>query len=793
MSRDAGPHAAQVVFGVERELAVAVFDCHGQRSRADSLVKRLIDLLAETVPAVPDRGEVGYFLSNGGRVYRDCGHPEICTPEVASPDDLVAYLRACEALVHRALLQFDMGGSGPSLIEGEPSRPPGYLGRSTICYTNRITFGAHETYTTDLLPEHPEGLLDAHLASRVIFTGAGGLDCHESAFRFVLSPRCVFLGQRMHGPLAGFDRRGVSQRRRCHVVAGDAPCSDLAQYLSAATTALVLYAWAAGGRLPQDLQLVSPGQALETYAGNFKLRGAARNQAGRLVTAWEVQRGYLDWVSQFVDAAIMPAWAGEAIACWSHVLEQLQPDRKHAAGTLDWAIKEQLFRAEVERRGLDWDEVATGQTRLKSTELRDTLCMLDVQFAQIGPSGLFAQLDAAGVLDHRAIPEPSVTRAMGSPPAEPPRARVRGEMVREFAAARDHYRVGWNGIDDLSGQRQLVLASEFDIPTEWRSLRPLGMDFRHRSLSVHEGLVVAKREMREGKFAAASDRLRRVRTQTLQANGQVPEGLSHQLTRLIAWCDARCGRQGGVDELDLLQGAAGQPLWLINDYLYCYRFGRLLPDVDAMRPWLELGEPLANADTRRGPSIQRELYFEHLSASRIAEGRPTEAVDILSRITARCEGLPVRFLLRVHWLQGEAMLLQHDAVQAARMFARAEQSFPRRATEHMGDGIEYLHPAQSSLYSSDVACRQLEKCAATMRENQNLPGAARCLLLMRRRVRAIDRISLLQARFETLIGHLPGWQQDPLVQRIRANWDRWGSASSQWDRLPCARWGDELE
>ena len=52
----------------------------------------------------------GGFLFNGGRVYEDMGHLEMCTPECASFRDVLRYDRANDALLVDALKELEMEG-----------------------------------------------------------------------------------------------------------------------------------------------------------------------------------------------------------------------------------------------------------------------------------------------------------------------------------------------------------------------------------------------------------------------------------------------------------------------------------------------------------------------------------------------------------------------------------------------------------------------------------------------------------------------------------------------------------
>ncbi len=82
----------QRLFGLETEYAFSVLGVNGSVLDRDSALDRLL-ALARKMPYLPDRASSGVFFANGARFYKDCGHPEMTTPEVASPGRPVATSR----------------------------------------------------------------------------------------------------------------------------------------------------------------------------------------------------------------------------------------------------------------------------------------------------------------------------------------------------------------------------------------------------------------------------------------------------------------------------------------------------------------------------------------------------------------------------------------------------------------------------------------------------------------------------------------------------------------------------
>ena len=99
--------AEPTLFGLENELALGVRD-PANASKLPTVVAHLIPALRRTIPSLPcneGRGSPpGLMLANGGRIYLDglC-FVENATGEVLRPEDILAYQRAGERLLLKAL------------------------------------------------------------------------------------------------------------------------------------------------------------------------------------------------------------------------------------------------------------------------------------------------------------------------------------------------------------------------------------------------------------------------------------------------------------------------------------------------------------------------------------------------------------------------------------------------------------------------------------------------------------------------------------------------------------------
>jgi hypothetical protein len=90
-----------------------------------------------------------------------------------------------------------------------------------------------------------------------------------------------------------------------------------------------------------------------------------------------------------------------------------------------------------------------------------------MRFGQLGARGIFAALDAAGVLTHHVAGVDDVERAIYAPPGVA-RARLRGRLVRELSGDPDRYRCNWQGVWDCKEGRRIDLSDPFATTAEWQ-------------------------------------------------------------------------------------------------------------------------------------------------------------------------------------------------------------------------------------------------------------------------------------------------------------------------------------
>jgi hypothetical protein len=500
------------LLGVETEYALTATDARGVPVEPLQFLDGLMRHARRRLVHLPDELGRGMFLASGGRLYVDCGgHLELTTPECADPWQLLREVRAGE----RTMLQLANGWSA--------RRANGRLLvlRSNVDLSgSQATWGMHENYGHRAGPDVLAKQIVPHLVSRVVFTGAGGFDNVSHGIDFTLSPRTPHLTREISRDSTAnrgiFHDKSESLARgygRLHLLCGESLCSDLAVWLRTGTTALVVTLAENGCRPGAAVALRDPVGAMRRFASDPTCRATAETTRGVPRSAVDIQHHYLSLAEAHVGAPFMPHWAADVCREWRAVLARLEHGWEAVATSLDWAIKLGLYRDHARRRGVDWetlrawspivaalgaaltrqrrrdaltsalvlgagsplaDEVAR-LTPIVATmgrswreleailHLRHELFELDTRFAQLGEGGVFARLDAAGVLAHAVAPAETK--------ASVPRAALRAALVRELAGNGRRYACSWVGVWDTEAARFVDLGDPFDVRLDWKQWR----------------------------------------------------------------------------------------------------------------------------------------------------------------------------------------------------------------------------------------------------------------------------------------------------------------------------------
>ena len=384
-------------------------------------------------------------LGNGARFYNDHAHPEYCTPECSTLDELIAQDRAGErilmACAHALTTQ---------------------RGYAVRLYKNNTDFrghsyGCHENY---LLPRSlpweclAQGV-QAFLVTRQIFAGAGKFAI-EAEDRFVSSEFQIAQRSDFFSELQSVDtmqrRPLVNTRdephanpriyRRFHVIIGDANMSPFATRLKVGTTALVLEALA---RDPQRAwpQLSDPLAALPAISHDPKFRWELRLAGDRPSTALEVQRAYLAAVKSVCDLSI--AEKAAVVADWETVLNDLETDYAICRNRLDWVAKLALIHDFQNSQNLAPDD--------------PWLQSLDLEYHRLDlAEGLYYGIEQGGQM--LGVPEENAVRRAVREPPRSTRALVRGKCVQKFAKAVESAQ--WDHITLQAGD-ELIKISLLDL------------------------------------------------------------------------------------------------------------------------------------------------------------------------------------------------------------------------------------------------------------------------------------------------------------------------------------------
>jgi Pup-ligase protein len=506
--------AERLLFGVETErLNIALGRC------SQDVGPATLHVIAARQPHLPDRTGNGIFLATGGRMYVDCGHVEDCTPECSDPEEIVAYVKVAEKLLWEAApaVATELGAAKVS------------FGRANVDYLSNVTFGQHESYLCRNRPRKYLNALTAHLVSRVVYTGAGGLRPEINAPQFAVSPRllfftCVANNESTHDrPILNLrDEPHASGWSRLHIIAGETLSSELGLYLKVGVTALIVrVAELIKPAAYAHLQLKDPVDALHKVSLDTTCAGKLALRDGRRLTAIEIQRSYLDLVAAHFPQ--LPEWANAVCNKWATTLDALEAGPELMQNMLDWPLKLRIYGrllGEAEWRACGGDLVCEVEAALRKTALhrqrtlqleklllpsspvletiaqlnedllrrglrwdrinahssdRQRLIELDMRFGIIG-EGIFDALDRQGLLRHRIVSDEQVSRAMQTPPAET-RARLRGQMVGELAGRGGGW-CGWTSLLDRNRSKVLDLCDPWAGECSWRD-QDAGEDLVH--------------------------------------------------------------------------------------------------------------------------------------------------------------------------------------------------------------------------------------------------------------------------------------------------------------------------
>src|SRR6202453_3570217 len=375
------------------------------------------------------------------RFYNDHAHPEYCTPECSTLEEIVAQDRAGERILMACAQQLSK-----------------QRGQTVRLYKNNTDFrghsyGCHENY---LLPrslpwEKLARNIQAFLVTRQIVAGAGKFAIEEEdrfvASGFQISQRSDFFSELQS--VDTMQRRPIVNTRdephanpnlfrRFHVILGDANMSPFSTRLKIGTTALVLEALARNPKRAYPV-LADPLRALASISRDAKFHWEVALQDKKSSNALALQREYWQAVTELCDLSD-PAKAAIA-ADWDGVLTDLEIDPMRCRDRLDWVAKLAMIREFQESQDLKPSD--------------PWLQSLDLEYHRLDrENGLYYGLEQAGSI--RGVPdEISVRRAIADPPRTT-RAYIRGRCIQKFASS--VISAQWDHITLQGGQGPLKIS-----------------------------------------------------------------------------------------------------------------------------------------------------------------------------------------------------------------------------------------------------------------------------------------------------------------------------------------------
>ena len=380
-------------------------------------------------------------LRNGARFYNDHAHPEYCTPECSTLQELVEQDASGDALLVDCARQAGAAADNPVLLYKNNTDFRGH------------SYGCHENY---LLPrslpwDRLAAGMQAFLVTRQVFAGAGKYGWEEED-RFVqagfqLAQRSDFFSElqsvdtMQRRPLVNTrdePHADPAKYRRFHVIIGDANLSPFATWLKVGTSALVLQALVNGAPAERVPRLADPLAALPAISRDRRWKWQLRTAGGRTSTALEVQRSYLELVREYAPPAD-PGWT-QLVAAWEEILTDLERDPLSTADRLDWSAKYRLIEQFRES-----EKIAADDPWLRS---------LDLSYHLLDPAqGLFYGLLQAGSF---RLPFPR--EAIFGQPLRPPastRAALRGGCIEKFGGQVESAQ--WDGIVLRDGAQRIEL------------------------------------------------------------------------------------------------------------------------------------------------------------------------------------------------------------------------------------------------------------------------------------------------------------------------------------------------
>lgn len=368
-----------------------------------------------------------YLRSNGGCIYIDLNHLELCTPEVLGAREFVAVWNAMLIIAGRARdaanQRLPAGQRIVLLANNSDGRGSSYGGHLNFLISRHTWDNMfHNRMYPHLF------FLMAYQVSSIVFTGQGkvGAENNRPAVSFQLSQRADFF-ETLVAEQTTFRRPLVNSRdealcggmhagaggsapsaimARLHVIFYDTNLAQVATFLKVGVMQIVL-AMCEAECMDSDLILEDPLDAVLRWSHDPDLRATARVRGGNRLTAVELQLLFLARAKDFIGAGDYSVYIPEVdriLALWEDTLLKLQQRDFDALGSrLDWVMKRALLERVLDQSPrLNWD----------SPELKH----LDLIYSSIdNEEGLFWSIRQDGRLEH-LVSEGDIEHSLREPP-----------------------------------------------------------------------------------------------------------------------------------------------------------------------------------------------------------------------------------------------------------------------------------------------------------------------------------------------------------------------------------------
>ncbi|KPN18599.1 MULTISPECIES: Pup--protein ligase [Arthrobacter] len=433
------------IFGVETEFGIAY---SGPDSRPLS-PEEVARYLFRKVVSWGRSSNV--FLTNGSRLYLDVGsHPEYATAECDDVAQLIAHDRAGELILD------DLVDEAEERLAAEGFNGSVYLFKNNTDSAGN-SYGSHENY---LIPRRLEfsrlaDILIPFLVTRQLLVGAGKVLRTQSGSLYAFSQRADHIWEGVSSATTR-SRPIINTRdephadaehyRRLHVIAGDSNMSETTSMLKVGSVDLMLRMIEAGV-IMRDLRLENPIRSIREISHDLTGSAPLKLANGSTMTALEVQRIYLDRVTDFVqDNGPHNRYVPRILDLWGRALDAVETGDTSGIDTeIDWAIKKKLVDRYAARAGLDM-----GSPRL---------AQIDLTYHDISRKrGLFYLLQSRGETA-RVVDDSAVKEAVDVPP-QSTRAKLRGDFVRRAKAANRDFTVDWVHLKLNDRAQQTVLCKD---------------------------------------------------------------------------------------------------------------------------------------------------------------------------------------------------------------------------------------------------------------------------------------------------------------------------------------------